>query len=652
MENEFSAALAEAKAARRSRFLFFLLFCLLFVVAASAVFAVKGIVTLAPVFDGEKVQTSLARLELGTGAFRVGHESFVLIAEQATVEAEYEGYIPVKRVAVAGEKLLSIVLVRRPLGIEISFAPGASKLYIDGQFVPIAEGVSQVELHPGEHDYRLFFANGAMERGVIKASHTATNIDLTMVSPARTLTISGDGISQLSVCGRSYAGQEQLHVPPDCGSVLVVQNGAEKLIQLEEFFEDTVLLDDFSLTTVRVSGLPGNASLAPPPLKREGDALTFAEKLPFQIEVTAPGYRKAEYHVNKPARFFDFGKNRILVPVEITSVSSVLVSSSSGNLGSTPLSLMLPYGNHRFVASAEGMASKEVLITIDSEQSQNVTVELEEMSAFLRRTEPDSYIPAGLSSPLIRVSGSNMTLGAGIGERGAKADEIRRQVSFSREFYVGAWEVSKKDYSAFDPKVKPSDEPVVGVSWSQAALYCNWLSERSGLAPFYVFKGGVVVAIDRASTGFRLPSEAEWEFVAGLYKRKFKTIFPWGNAYSIAAYSGNVADVQAKNLARKYIVDYDDGFPMLSPVQKGPELNGFRNLAGNAAEWVHDSYLIQPANREGAYLDYLGPGFYDQKVIKGSSYLTGEGAEMRVSARRASSSPVSDVGFRVARYVF
>ena len=53
---------------------------------------------------------------------------------------------------------------------------------------------------------------------------------------------------------------------------------------------------------------------------------------------------------------------------------------------------------------------------------------------------------------------------------------------------------------------------MVRVTWQDAAAFCNWLSERDKLPPAYVRRGDRLELAEPATTGYRLPTEAEWEY--------------------------------------------------------------------------------------------------------------------------------------------
>ncbi|NNE68417.1 MAG: SUMF1/EgtB/PvdO family nonheme iron enzyme [Pyrinomonadaceae bacterium] len=180
------------------------------------------------------------------------------------------------------------------------------------------------------------------------------------------------------------------------------------------------------------------------------------------------------------------------------------------------------------------------------------------------------------------------------------------KVSLS-DYYIGKFEVTVAQYKRFAletgrpmPKQpdwggKP-DEPVVNVTWTDASDFAKWLSEESG-------------------EKYRLPTEAEWYFVA---TDGGKTItYPWGEGNP----SANIADeTAAKKWASKYWKGTDDGFAYLAPVGSfdGNSL-GVHDMGGNAAEWVSNFHYEFSAEKQD---DPLGPKKGKNKVFKGGSFRT------------------------------
>ena len=120
------------------------------------------------------------------------------------------------------------------------------------------------------------------------------------------------------------------------------------------------------------------------------------------------------------------------------------------------------------------------------------------------------------------------------------------------------------------------DNPMVLVSWFEAARYCNWLSGKHQLRPVYHFLEAEVVAVREQANGYRLPTEKEWEYVAkgGEYKRN--------NRYSGGEVPGNVAWYEANSRLRTHPVGR---FP--------PNVLNLYDLSGNVWEWCQDFFPDQ-----------------------------------------------------------
>ena len=251
------------------------------------------------------------------------------------------------------------------------------------------------------------------------------------------------------------------------------------------------------------------------------------------------------------------------------------------------------------------------------------------------------------------------TMGSPRREAGRRANESQRQVRLERRFYLATREVTNGEYRQFRPEhrsgfimqttLELDRAPVVEVSWQEAVAYCNWLSAADGLAPAYEMKGGSFVAVTPATNGYRLPTEAEWEWLArraGAGLRKY----PWGDALPVPQGAGNYADRSAQALLPVVIPDFDDGFPVTAPVGSfGANPSGYFDLGGNVAEWTHDLYTVQPRS-DAAAVDPAATGDGTLHVIRGSSWKSAAVTELRLAYRDYGDGRRNDLGFRIARY--
>jgi len=257
---------------------------------------------------------------------------------------------------------------------------------------------------------------------------------------------------------------------------------------------------------------------------------------------------------------------------------------------------------------------------------------------------------------------SAFTMGASRREAGRRPNENLRDIQLERAFYISYREVSNSEYRLFDSEhssgivsgvtLDNEAQPVVRVSWNQGALYCNWLSGQEALPPFYqVNEQDEVVGFNPQSSGYRLPSEAEWAWVARTEGSGNTVRYPWGDQLPPPENAGNFADVTARQYLGEIIFDYDDGYFATAPIGSfAPNQHEILDMAGNVAEWVHDFYGAM-GSLGGVEVDPLGPEDGQFHTIRGSSWVHGSITEMRLSFRDFGIEPRDDVGFRIARYL-
>lgn len=251
--------------------------------------------------------------------------------------------------------------------------------------------------------------------------------------------------------------------------------------------------------------------------------------------------------------------------------------------------------------------------------------------------------------------GSSPTQEAGdpLFEPGRETDEWPHTVVLSDSLAVGVFEVTQdqwEDLGLANPsRFVGGTLPVETVTWLQAVQYCNLLSTQDGLQPAYSIAGNTV-AWNRQAEGWRLPTEAEWEWLT--------------RAGSVTAFAGGPITAQVCNpdpvlLAAGWYCgsDYTGGEQGTRPVgQLEANAAGLHDVHGNVWEWCWDwygDYRLLDTDGDGVVLDPSGPVTGTERVIRGGSWYSGT-AECR-SANRGFRFPDSAddlVGLRVVRTIF
>ncbi|MCL2127598.1 MAG: formylglycine-generating enzyme family protein [Treponema sp.] len=265
---------------------------------------------------------------------------------------------------------------------------------------------------------------------------------------------------------------------------------------------------------------------------------------------------------------------------------------------------------------------------------------------------PASAIPDNLA--LIR--GGFFTMGSPENEPERSGIEDPQHRVTLRSFYMGKHPVTQKEYQEVmgeNPSANAgSNYPVDTVSWYDAVEFCNRLSQKEGLKPVYTINKEASdssntsaydnvkwqVSWDRTANGYRLPTEAEWEYAC---RAGTSTPFSTGR---------NITTSQA-NYDGNYPYDNNEKGASLgqtSPVDKyEPNPWGLHDMHGNVREWCWDWY---GSYTDAAQVNPQGPAVGSYRVDRGGSWNLG-GQYLRSAGRGSitASTRDNDLGFRVIR---
>lgn len=254
-----------------------------------------------------------------------------------------------------------------------------------------------------------------------------------------------------------------------------------------------------------------------------------------------------------------------------------------------------------------------------------------------RPTPEQSRAPA-LRPSMMRLPAGPFLMGSPAQDEDAEQDEKpQHRVTLSQPFFISATEVTQGQYAAvmgtnpshFVEGAQATSRPVEGVSWFDAVAYCNRLSQREGREPCYQIDGEHVTwPKGLACTGYRLPTEAEWEYAV---RAERATRYAGSDNVAEVAWHGGNAESTTHPVATRR-----------------PNSWGLYDMSGNVWEWGWDEYARYDAREQTNPSGPLGVGAY--RVLRGGSYVHGA-VYARVAGRfrNRPSSSVRNIGFRLAR---
>ena len=617
---------------------------------------VSGGITL-PVGDRILMRPGTFRIEAEReGYHRLDEEIRVARGEETRFEFEFRplpGLIDITTEPVAGARVQvdGADVGATPLA-DLELEPGTYQISVQAdRYLPHRQelevegrGVTQrldVELAPAWAELRLETEPPGAEISLGDGTVLGTTpAEFELLQGAHTLTAKLEGYKAWQTQVEVVAGEEQVLDPVRLeradGLLMVSSRPAGATVTVDGNFQGR--------TPVEVQLRPG----------RE-----------YQVDLFRPGYSRVQRRV----RIVSGEEQRLTVdlPAELGDVRIAVQPEDAEVLvdgrreGRANQTLSLPAVAHQIEIRKEGYVPYRTSVTPRPGFPQEISLSLQTVEEARRAAiRPVIETAAGQEMRLLRPGA--FTMGASRREPGRRANEVLREVTLTRPFYLSVTEVTNTQFRQFaaghnsgeweSHSLNGSRQPVVNVTWQEAALFCNWLSEKEGLPKAYLVRNNRVVGFDPESTGYRLPTEAEWEWAARVKDDGSQLRFPWGNDMPPPERHGNYADRSIANLLGRTLLGYTDGSIVSAPVANyQPNHRGIHDLGSNVAEWVNDFYAGTSEDLPSDVVDPLGPDSGDYHVIRGASWMHGTITELRLTFRDFGREGRADVGFRIARYL-
>ncbi|MDP9136137.1 MAG: PEGA domain-containing protein, partial [Actinomycetota bacterium] len=245
--------------------------------------------------------------------------------------------------------------------------------------------------------------------------------------------------------------------------------------------------------------------------------------MPQDVLLTLAGYAPATQSVSvesRAERRLSVDLKAVLGDVRVTGEPADAVLYVDGaSRGPANQTLSLSAAPHVFEVRKSGLEPFRATITPREGQTQVVEFTLRTASE-ARVAGMPAQRATSTGQQLVLANGGRFTMGSPRREPGRRSNETERTVELKRPFYIARFQVTNREFREFradhlsgifkDETLDLERQPAARVTWQDAAAFCNWLSERDKLPPAYARRGDRLELIEPVTTGYRLPTEAEW----------------------------------------------------------------------------------------------------------------------------------------------
>ncbi|MGB0570465.1 MAG: SUMF1/EgtB/PvdO family nonheme iron enzyme [Alphaproteobacteria bacterium] len=663
-EHGFERGLRAARARQARLYLFGLVALVLVVVAVAGVLVSTNATRVTILPDEAELAGSI---ELADGLGLVVGDAVYTVSARPVLKVQSPGFRTAERVIQPGEKgrRIAVSLVPLPGRVVATTAPALddTRWSFDGRLVTVGAALD-TEGEDGPHEVvadHPFFAPET--RAVDLRRGEVTEIEIALTPVAGRLTIQSDPVGATVAVDAANAGATPLDRSLEGGEYKITVTAPDR-----QPLEDVIRITNARPELARnYKLLPYAATLNFEVMPAGGELLVDGRRVnpADPLEITAATDHTVVYlrdGYQGETRTVRLGANEMrtielalkpelgLVEIEASPAAEIYVDGKLRGEGRAALHLLAVPTKIDLRKPGYRSISRTVVPSAANPLVVRETL-IPEATARLAEA-PRAYTnSAGIELVLFEPD-DEFTMGAPRHEIGQRANEFERRVRLTRPFYAAKHETTNGQMAMFrGSRGLDPNEPVSDVRWRDAAAFANWLSAKEGLTPFYRMTGERVRGFDRAADGYRLLSEAEWEWLTRKAGRPARTIFPWGDTATIPRRAGNIADESANGVARNFVPNYNDGHARIAPVGSfSAEESGLFDLTGNVSEWVHDGYSLEPPAKGSVATDPLGPSFGDAHVVKGSSWRSGTRSTLRAAYRDGLSTGRDDVGFRIGRY--